>query len=55
MVGWVGGFYSSLPTTTFWLIHVASAIFGLAAFAVFKVVLGHRMTDTPADQARVLG
>jgi len=55
MVGWVGGFYSSLPTTTFWLVHVASATFGLAAFAVFKLVLGHRMTDTPADQARVLG
>lgn len=55
MVGWVGGFYSSLPATTFWLVHVASAIFGLVAFAVFKVVLGHRMTDTSADQARVLG
>ena len=25
MVGYVGGLYSSLPTTTFWLIHVASA------------------------------
>ena len=25
LVGYVGGLYSSLPTTTFWLIHVASA------------------------------
>ena len=50
MVGWVGGFYSSLPVTTFWLVHVASAIFGLVAFAVFKVVLGHRMTDTPTTR-----
>jgi POT family proton-dependent oligopeptide transporter len=55
VVGWVGGLYSSLPTTTFWLIHVASAAFGLVAFAIFKVVLGKRMTSTPQDQAKALG
>jgi POT family proton-dependent oligopeptide transporter len=54
IVGYVGGLYSSLPTTTFWLIHVASAAFGLVAFAVFKVVLGHRMQGTPQDQAAAL-
>jgi POT family proton-dependent oligopeptide transporter len=55
VVGWVGGLYSSLPTTTFWLIHVASAVFGLVAFVVFKIVLGHRMTSTAEDQAKALG
>jgi POT family proton-dependent oligopeptide transporter len=50
----VGGLYSSLPTTTFWLIHVASAAFGLVAFAIFKVAIGHRMTDSSADQAKAL-
>jgi POT family proton-dependent oligopeptide transporter len=54
VVGYVGGFYSSLPTTTFWLIHVASAAFGLVAFAVFKVVLGHRMSTGVREQAEVL-
>lgn len=54
VVGYVGGLYSSLPTTTFWLIHVASAAFGLVAFAIFKVVLGHRMQSTPQDQAAAL-
>jgi POT family proton-dependent oligopeptide transporter len=54
VVGYVGGLYSSLPTTTFWLIHVASAAFGLVAFAVFKVAIGHRMTDSSADQAKAL-
>jgi POT family proton-dependent oligopeptide transporter len=54
LVGWVGGLYSSLPTTTFWLIHVASASFGLVAFVVFKLVIGHRMQSTPEDQARAL-
>jgi len=55
IIGYVGGLYSSLPTTTFWLIHVASAAFGLVAFVVFKIVLGHRMTSTAEDQARALG
>ena len=54
VVGYVGGLYSSLPTTTFWLIHVASAVFGLVAFAIFKVVIGKRMTDGPKDQAAAL-
>jgi POT family proton-dependent oligopeptide transporter len=55
MVGYIGGLYSSLPTTTFWLIHVASAAFALVAFIIFKAVLGRRMTGTDeAEQARAL-
>jgi POT family proton-dependent oligopeptide transporter len=54
LVGYVGGLYSSLPTTTFWLIHVGSAVFALAAFVIFKVIIGRRMTSTPADQAAAL-
>jgi len=48
------GLYSSLPTTTFWLIHIASAVVGLVAFAVFKVAIGKRMQGTPQDQAAAL-
>jgi proton-dependent oligopeptide transporter, POT family len=55
VVGYVGGLYSSLPTTTFWLIHVASAAFGLVAFVVFKLVLGKRMSGTGLrEQAEAL-
>ena len=54
VVGYVGGLYSSLPTTTFWLIHAASAGFGLIAFIIFKVVIGHRMTTGPKEQAAAL-
>ena len=36
VVGYVGGLYSSLPTTTFWLIHVASAGVGLVAFVLVQ-------------------
>ena len=54
-VGYVGGLYSVLPTTTFWLIHAASATFGLVAFAIFKVVLGKRMGGTSVrEQAEAL-
>jgi POT family proton-dependent oligopeptide transporter len=45
VVGKVGGLYSSLPTTTFWLIHVASAVIGLVAFVMFKLILGKRLTQ----------
>jgi POT family proton-dependent oligopeptide transporter len=55
IVGYIGGLYSSLPTTTFWLIHIGSAAVGLVAFAVFKLVIGKRMTDSPQDQAAALG
>jgi POT family proton-dependent oligopeptide transporter len=54
MVGYVGGLYSSVPTTTFWLIHAGSAAFGLVAFVIFKVVIGRRMQGAPADQAAAL-
>jgi len=54
VVGWVGGLYSSLPTTTFWLIHVASAAFGLVAFVIFKIVIGKRMMGSPQEQAAAL-
>ena len=50
VVGWVGGLYSTLPTTTFWLIHVASAAVGLVAFILFKLVLGKRMV-APVEAA----
>lgn len=54
VVGYVGGLYSSLPTTTFWLIHVASAAVGLVAFVIFKIAIGRRMDSTPQDQAAAL-
>ena len=43
IVGYVGEGFSSMPTTTFWLIHVASAAVGLLAFVVFKVTIARRM------------
>jgi POT family proton-dependent oligopeptide transporter len=51
IVGYVGGLYSSLPTTTFWLLHVASAAFGLVCFIVFKATVASRMHHRPEPAA----
>lgn len=52
IVGTVGGWYSSMPTTTFWLVHVATAVASLFAFVLFKLVVANRMVKTaPAAQA----
>ena len=42
VVGVVGGWYSSIPTPQFWLLHVASAAVGLVAFSVFKLTVAKR-------------
>jgi proton-dependent oligopeptide transporter, POT family len=48
VVGKVGGLYSSLPTTTFWLIHVASACIGLVAFFLFRIFLARHFVQAEA-------
>ncbi|MEO7365521.1 MAG: peptide MFS transporter [Sphingomicrobium sp.] len=50
IVGYIGGLYSTLPTTTFWLIHVASAAVGLVAFVLFKVLVNDRMVAAHAAE-----
>ena len=47
IVGYVGGLYSSWPTTTFWLLHVATAAFGLVAFVIFKWAVARHMHHAP--------
>ncbi|NIJ36696.1 POT family proton-dependent oligopeptide transporter [Sphingopyxis panaciterrae] len=48
VVGTVGGWYSSMPTTSFWLFHVATAVVGLVAFVLFKLFLAKRLMGEPA-------
>jgi POT family proton-dependent oligopeptide transporter len=48
IVGSVGQLYSTLPTTTFWLLHVASAAVGLVAFLLFKIFVVGRMNAAHA-------
>ncbi len=49
MVGWVGGWYSTMPTTTFWLVHAGFAASSGAVFVLFKLFLAKRlMSGEPA-------
>jgi POT family proton-dependent oligopeptide transporter len=44
LVGWVGGFYQTMPTTTFWLMHAGFAATSGLCFVLFKFVAGHHLT-----------
>jgi len=46
VVGEVGGWYSTMPTPQFWLVHVGAAVVGLVAFVLFKLFLSHRFDDS---------
>jgi POT family proton-dependent oligopeptide transporter len=43
----VGGWYSSMDTVLFWLLHVATAAFGLVAFALLRPLLGRLLAEEP--------
>jgi POT family proton-dependent oligopeptide transporter len=48
IVGQIGQLYSTLDTPTFWLLHVASAVVGLIAFVLFKLLVSDRMAAAHA-------
>jgi POT family proton-dependent oligopeptide transporter len=53
LVGWVGGYYSTMPTTQFWLLHAAFAAGSGAVFVMFKLFAGRHFADAePADPLR---
>jgi proton-dependent oligopeptide transporter, POT family len=43
LVGWVGGFYQTMPTTTFWLFHAGLAAGSGFCFLLFKFIVGHHL------------
>ena len=51
VVGEVGGWYSTMPTPQFWLVHVGAAAVGLVAFVLFKLFLSHRFADDGREAA----
>jgi len=44
-VGIIGGWYSTMDTPSFWLMHVGTAVAGLVGFIGFKMVIGQRLND----------
>ncbi len=43
LIGWIGGFYVTMPTTSFWLIHAGCAAFAGLVFLAFKLLLARRL------------
>jgi len=43
LVGWVGGFYETMPTTTFWLLHAGFAAGSGLCFLLFKFIVAHHL------------
>ena len=51
VVGIVGGWYATMPTSSFWLVHVAASGIALAAFIGFKLLLSHRLSGETSSSA----
>jgi proton-dependent oligopeptide transporter, POT family len=47
-VGIIGGWYSTMDTPSFWLVHVGTAVAGLVGFVLFKALIGKRLEEEPA-------
>jgi len=54
LVGWVGGFYETMTTTSFWLMHAGFAAGSGLCFLAFKFVLGHHLSPEPERSATAL-
>jgi len=44
-VGIIGGWYTTMDTPSFWLLHVGTAVAGLIGFVLFKLVMGKRLAE----------
>ena len=51
LVGWIGGWFATMPTTTFWLMHAGFAGAAGAVFVVLKIVLAKRLAQAEAVPA----
>ncbi len=45
LVGWVGGWFEQMPTTSFWLMHAGFAAGAGAVFVLFKIFLGRHLVQ----------
>lgn len=54
LVGWIGGFYETMPTTSFWLLHAGLAAGTGVLFLVFKLVMGRHLVASSTDEREQL-
>ncbi|MBC2778687.1 peptide MFS transporter [Parasphingopyxis marina] len=50
LVGWVGGWYETMPTTSFWLMHAGFALTAGCCFVLFKLSAGRILTGNDPDK-----
>ena len=53
LVGWVGGFYETMATTNFWLLHAGFAAGAGLCFLIFKFVVGHYLEVEGEEPDRI--
>jgi len=51
LVGWVGGFYETMPTPAFWLMHAGFAATAGVVFLLFRLALAPRLLRAPEPAA----
>jgi POT family proton-dependent oligopeptide transporter len=49
LVGWIGGFLDTMPTTSFWLLHAGLAAGTGAVFLLFKLLLSRHLLDAEPE------
>lgn len=54
MVGWVGGWFETMPVTRFWLIHMGFAAASGFVFVLFKLLLAPRLMHDAAPEDAAL-
>lgn len=47
-VGIIGGWYSTMDTPSFWLVHVGTAVVGMVGFVLFRAVMGQKLNAAQA-------
>ncbi|MCA1749256.1 MAG: peptide MFS transporter [Parasphingopyxis sp.] len=50
LVGWIGGWYETMPTTNFWLMHAGFAVVSGAVFVLFKLFASQILTKAGAEE-----
>ncbi len=51
LVGWIGGWFEEMPTTSFWLMHAGFAAASGAVFVLFKLFLADRLMGSTEPAA----
>lgn len=46
LVGWIGGWFTTMPVTQFWLLHAGFAAVSGAIFVIFRLFITPRLTGT---------